>query len=266
MLEICALLGCYAASCGNCLPTFRDNVSVPSSQVKSPSSKQLPHDAACYPGRAQISSTSRRKPEIKVLLPVCIAVLFIQFSEGLCFHITVQSERVVCQPTSVCACVITDKTQLRVFYLLQSGTICWLCTLTSTLRRLSLDSRVSQTYSVPRLLLNTATPCHKTSSRVSRIHIHTSTLNTHTHTELTCWLVVCWDNAVVFMDVGVQLHTKKCWFIIQEIMTANVQVLWVQVLKSRVAWPQSLSHSTCAGLSTRNYFSSGFKVSQHTFC
>jgi hypothetical protein len=28
--EICGLLGCYAASCGNCLPTFRDNVSVPS--------------------------------------------------------------------------------------------------------------------------------------------------------------------------------------------------------------------------------------------
>ena len=34
--EICALLGYYAASCGNCLPTFRDHVSVPSSRVKSP--------------------------------------------------------------------------------------------------------------------------------------------------------------------------------------------------------------------------------------
>ena len=31
--EICALLGYYAASCGNPLPTFRDNVSVPSSRV-----------------------------------------------------------------------------------------------------------------------------------------------------------------------------------------------------------------------------------------
>jgi hypothetical protein len=31
--EICALLGYYAASCGNCLPTFRDNVSVSSSRV-----------------------------------------------------------------------------------------------------------------------------------------------------------------------------------------------------------------------------------------
>jgi hypothetical protein len=38
--EICALLGYYAASCGNCLPTFRDNVSVPSSRVKSPSRKE----------------------------------------------------------------------------------------------------------------------------------------------------------------------------------------------------------------------------------
>jgi hypothetical protein len=32
--EICALLGCYAASSGNPLPAFRDNVSVPSSRVK----------------------------------------------------------------------------------------------------------------------------------------------------------------------------------------------------------------------------------------
>jgi hypothetical protein len=38
--RICALLGYYAASCGNCLPTFRDNVSVPSSRVKSPSRKE----------------------------------------------------------------------------------------------------------------------------------------------------------------------------------------------------------------------------------
>jgi hypothetical protein len=38
--EICALLGYYAASCGNCLPTFRD-VSVPSSRVKGPSRKAL---------------------------------------------------------------------------------------------------------------------------------------------------------------------------------------------------------------------------------
>jgi hypothetical protein len=33
-VENCALLGYYAASRGNSLPTFRDNVSVPSSRAK----------------------------------------------------------------------------------------------------------------------------------------------------------------------------------------------------------------------------------------
>jgi hypothetical protein len=37
--EICGLLGYYTASYGNYLPTFRDNVSVPSSRVKIPSRK-----------------------------------------------------------------------------------------------------------------------------------------------------------------------------------------------------------------------------------
>jgi hypothetical protein len=37
--EICTLLGYYEASCLNCLPMFPDNVSVPSSRVKSPSWK-----------------------------------------------------------------------------------------------------------------------------------------------------------------------------------------------------------------------------------
>jgi hypothetical protein len=37
--DVCALLGYYAASCGNCLLTFRDNVSVPSSRVKGPRRK-----------------------------------------------------------------------------------------------------------------------------------------------------------------------------------------------------------------------------------
>jgi hypothetical protein len=39
--EMCTLLGYYAASCGNCLPKFRGNVSVPSSRVKSPRRKGL---------------------------------------------------------------------------------------------------------------------------------------------------------------------------------------------------------------------------------
>jgi hypothetical protein len=49
-IEICALLGYYAASCGNCLPTFRYNVSVPSLRVKSPRRKERRHrdvDSTC---------------------------------------------------------------------------------------------------------------------------------------------------------------------------------------------------------------------------
>jgi len=37
--EKCALLGYYAASSGNSLPTFWDNLSVPSSRDKNPRSK-----------------------------------------------------------------------------------------------------------------------------------------------------------------------------------------------------------------------------------
>jgi hypothetical protein len=38
--EICALLGYYAALCGNCLPMFQGSISVPSSRVKSPRRKE----------------------------------------------------------------------------------------------------------------------------------------------------------------------------------------------------------------------------------
>jgi hypothetical protein len=41
VLEICGLLGNYTASCGNYLPTFRDNLSVPSSRVKIPRGNRL---------------------------------------------------------------------------------------------------------------------------------------------------------------------------------------------------------------------------------
>jgi hypothetical protein len=50
-LENCALLGYYAANSGNSLPTFRDNLSVPS-----------------LARRVHFSFTSRRKPEITILL------------------------------------------------------------------------------------------------------------------------------------------------------------------------------------------------------
>jgi len=37
--ENCSLLGCYGASSGNSIPTFRDNLFVPSSRVKNPRRK-----------------------------------------------------------------------------------------------------------------------------------------------------------------------------------------------------------------------------------
>jgi hypothetical protein len=65
------------------VPKLRDNVSVPSSRVKSPDGtdtlsrnvgKQLPRDAAYYPRRAQISSSPHMKYFIKfmpLIQPLC---------------------------------------------------------------------------------------------------------------------------------------------------------------------------------------------------
>jgi hypothetical protein len=47
--EICALLGYYAASGGNPLPTFWDNVSVPSSRVQK-SKKKVKEEKDFLPG------------------------------------------------------------------------------------------------------------------------------------------------------------------------------------------------------------------------
>jgi hypothetical protein len=50
--EICTLLGYYAASNGNPLPTFRDNVSIPSSRVKESKKKRKPaREYAVYIGK-----------------------------------------------------------------------------------------------------------------------------------------------------------------------------------------------------------------------
>jgi hypothetical protein len=46
-LENCALLGYYAASNGNFLPTFRDNLSVPSSGFKNPKDSLLSQYGVC---------------------------------------------------------------------------------------------------------------------------------------------------------------------------------------------------------------------------
>jgi hypothetical protein len=52
---ICGLLGDYMASCGNYLPTFRDNVSVPSSRVEIPRRKE-----SVVPKRRKIITSRRR--------------------------------------------------------------------------------------------------------------------------------------------------------------------------------------------------------------
>jgi hypothetical protein len=80
--EICSLLGYYMVPCGNWILTFRGNVFVPSSRVRSiltvedgtdmvlqhTGKHYHTHEALLYPGRAQISSTLGQKPEIKVNL------------------------------------------------------------------------------------------------------------------------------------------------------------------------------------------------------
>jgi len=61
--ENCALLCYYAASSGNCLPTFRDNISVPSSRFK--------NQICYYPLRNRLEEGS-----IQIyLIPVIIASL-----------------------------------------------------------------------------------------------------------------------------------------------------------------------------------------------
>jgi len=46
-LEYCSLLGYYAASNGNFLPTFRDNLSIPSSGFKNPKDSLLSQCVVC---------------------------------------------------------------------------------------------------------------------------------------------------------------------------------------------------------------------------
>ena len=62
VLEICILLGCYAAYGGNSLPIFRDSL------------KMVP---ICCPEtsvRAHISYTSRSKPRLSRVVPVCLSI------------------------------------------------------------------------------------------------------------------------------------------------------------------------------------------------
>jgi hypothetical protein len=64
--ESCALLGYYAASSGNPLPTFRDNVSVPSSRVKK-SKKKRRRFGTTYLSHLQGSKSPTRKEDVSGL-------------------------------------------------------------------------------------------------------------------------------------------------------------------------------------------------------
>ena len=105
---ICALFGCYAAYCGNSVPTFRENLPVPPSRVPSGHSplRNIPEECrgqervgllpllplwafmACYGStftftfRVDVLSASRRKTEITDNLSCCAAM--IRDSGSLC--------------------------------------------------------------------------------------------------------------------------------------------------------------------------------------
>jgi hypothetical protein len=59
--ENCALLGCYAALTGNYVPTFQDNLSVPSSRVKTNRlSRNVETELPLYVANISQKSTERK--------------------------------------------------------------------------------------------------------------------------------------------------------------------------------------------------------------
>jgi hypothetical protein len=72
--DICALLGYYTASCGNSLPTFRGNVSVPSSRVNMGQIRCAETSVNNY------HTTPRNTPEQRRSLhTICVLLLMIYF-------------------------------------------------------------------------------------------------------------------------------------------------------------------------------------------
>jgi hypothetical protein len=79
--EICALLGYYAASTGNPLPTFRDNVLVPTSRVKKSMKKNrvgsLKSRIVHLNGEAKLRQLQRLQSKFvykSVVATVCVCV------------------------------------------------------------------------------------------------------------------------------------------------------------------------------------------------
>jgi hypothetical protein len=85
---ICGLLGNYTASCGNYLPTFWDNVSVPSSWVKIPSRKgnldPRRWEAVC--GGLQLRYAGNWRPGLFIVC-VCCPLFFQSFRHSV-LHVT----------------------------------------------------------------------------------------------------------------------------------------------------------------------------------
>jgi hypothetical protein len=58
--DSCALLGCYTASGNNCLPTFLDNLSVPSTRVRNPKFPEVRKETKHYPFYCYYRQTDRQ--------------------------------------------------------------------------------------------------------------------------------------------------------------------------------------------------------------
>jgi hypothetical protein len=89
VLENCALLGYFAANCGNPLPTYRNNLLVPSSRVRDPP----PQKKKPVPRWALFSSNWRRKLEITHRCSLVFGIVrgldaFTRFGLGITLLIT----------------------------------------------------------------------------------------------------------------------------------------------------------------------------------
>jgi hypothetical protein len=66
--EICAPLGYHAVSSVNTLPTFRDNISVPSSRVKKPKKKGISSPLEMVPIRCPETSVKYYQSKLRDIL------------------------------------------------------------------------------------------------------------------------------------------------------------------------------------------------------
>jgi hypothetical protein len=100
--EDCALLGYYAASSGTSLPTFRDNVSVPPSEIKKSNFLEDGNDRFPETSVKNYHYKPRNSPEEHSSLVSNLGAIFICVQ----FYMNVNStSRTVCKSTDLCNCV-----------------------------------------------------------------------------------------------------------------------------------------------------------------